>query len=157
MNSYYHAVISAKKHGGIPEDYIPIHEFIDSSKQTIADHRHRAILHSAFGIFLTEKVFGPAIKNAEGTMVPTRLIAEEHVQADMGFIPSVEHWLAELPIRPWMGGTAKKRRLMPGDTPPPEPLDTNDGAPAVTYLKLLKNPPVDNTPYVRTLTFDQAR
>jgi hypothetical protein len=113
MNSYYHAVISAKKHGGVPEDYQPLHDFIDSSKQTIADIRHRAILHSAFGIFIAEKVFGPTIKNSEGKEVPTRIIAEEHVQDDLGFIPTVEHWLGEMPARPWMSGSRKKNRQEP--------------------------------------------
>ena len=113
MNSYYHAVISAKKYGGVPEDYQPIHDFIDSSKQTLADIRHRAILHNTFGIFLAEKVFGPSITNSEDKEVPTRLIAEEHVLEDLGFIPTVEHWLGEMPARPWMSGSRKKRKWEP--------------------------------------------
>lgn len=108
MNSYYHAVISAKKFGGIPEDYQKVHDFIDSSKSSMPDIRHRAILHSSFGIFITEKVFGTTIKNSEGKEVPVRLIAEEHVHDDLGFIPTVEHWLQELPIYQWMSGAAKK-------------------------------------------------
>lgn len=150
MNSYYHAVISAKKHGGIPEDYLPIHDFIDSSKAAIADHRHRALLHSSFGIFLAERVFGHTVTNAEGIKIPVRIIAEEHVQDDMGFIPTPEHWLGEMPIRPWMSGSAKKKRLIPMPLPAPEPLETNEGSPSVEYLKFLRNPPTDIIPYERT-------
>lgn len=108
MNSYYHAVITSKKYGGVPEDYLPIHDFIDSSKQCIADVRHRALLHSSFGIFLVEKVFGAAIKNTDDKSVPTRLIAEHHVIEDLGFIPTPEHWLVNLPIEMWMSGSRKK-------------------------------------------------
>lgn len=103
MNSYYHARISAKRHGGTPEDYLALHDFIDSSKATIADVRHRALLHSAFGIFLCERVFGSTING-----VPTRVLAEEHVQDDLGFIPTVEHWLEDLPVKLWMSGSRKK-------------------------------------------------
>ncbi len=55
-----HAKSSAAKLGGVPEDYYRIHEFIDSSKLFLPDWRHRALLHSTFGIFLAERyVFGP--------------------------------------------------------------------------------------------------
>lgn len=114
MNSYYHAVISAKKHGGNPEDYQPLHDFIDSSKSTMADSRHRAILHNSFGIFLAERVFGPTITNSEGKEIPTRILAEEHVIDDLGFIPTVEHYLGEMPLKPWMSGTVKKTKTPPG-------------------------------------------
>jgi hypothetical protein len=118
VNSYYHAVISAKKYGGLPEDYQKVHDFIDSSKATLGDVRHRAMLHNSFGIFLCEQIFGHTITNSEGKEVPTRLIAEEHVIEDLGFIPTVEHWLAEMPLRGWMSGTRKKRKWEP--EPPKE-------------------------------------
>jgi hypothetical protein len=141
MNSYYHAVISSKKHGGKPEDYQKLHDFIDSSKATLADVRHRALLHSSFGIYLCEQLFGHTIKNTDGTEVPTRLLAEEHILEDLGFIPTVEHWLAEMPLRKWMSGTRKKNKLEP--EPPSEFKHTKveevvlDGA--TRYRKNLKN------------------
>ena len=36
---WIHAVSSAKRFGGVPDDYLAIHEFMDSSKSTIADMR----------------------------------------------------------------------------------------------------------------------
>ncbi len=113
MNSYYHAVISAKKHGGIADDYMELHSFIDSSKSTIADSRHRALLHNTFGIFLCERIFGAAITNSEGKNIPTRILAEEHVLDDLGFIPTVEHYLGEMPLKAWMSGTVKKTKTPP--------------------------------------------
>lgn len=108
MNSYHHAVISAKKHGGNPEEYLELHTFIDSSKQALGDVRHRALLHSTWGIFLCEKVFGASLSLSNGKYVPVRILAEEHIIDDLGFIPTVEHWLQDLPIKRWMSGTGKK-------------------------------------------------
>lgn len=126
MNSFYHSVIHAKKYGGKPEDYQAIDDFIDSSKASMADVRHRAVLHSSFGIFICEKVFGTTITNSDGKQVPVRLIAEEHIMHDMGFIPTVEHWLGEMPVRKWMGGAVKKTKTLPStlEEKPPEDAAT---------------------------------
>lgn len=61
MKPLQHARNSAKKWGGKAEDYQAIHDFFDSSKSAFPDMRHRAILHSASGIFILECVFGTYI------------------------------------------------------------------------------------------------
>jgi hypothetical protein len=123
MKPWSHALISAKKFGGTPEDYIDIHEFIDSSKSAHADMRHRAILHSAFGIYVTALVFGtmeqvkgewrrmPYIRNSEGKVVQVRDVAEQHVIDDLGRIPSVGDWLKNMTLEAWMGGPVRKRKV----------------------------------------------
>lgn len=111
MKAFLHAKIHAKKYGGRPEDYVDIDEFIDSTKQAVADVRHRAILHSAFGCFLTEKVFGRTRLNSDGKEYSTRDVAEDHIQQDLGFIPSMEQYLLNMQIQPWMSGTEKKNRV----------------------------------------------
>lgn len=93
---YYHALSSVKKHGGKPEDYQKIHDWFDSSKAAFADWRHRALLHNAFGIFLAEQLFGTTITNSDGKEVPTRIIAEQHVREDLGWIPTVKDWLQNI-------------------------------------------------------------
>lgn len=108
MKPLIHATISAKKYGGEAEDYMEIHNFFDSSKATCADVRHRAILHSSFGIFLAERLFGDYIVNSEGKKVSVRDVGEDHVMDDLGFIPSVDHWVKNMAIQPWMAGKAKK-------------------------------------------------
>lgn len=108
MKPYDHAVSSAKQFGGKPEDYLEIHNFMDSSKAHIADGRHRAILHSSFGIFITEKVFGVNIINEEGELISVRDVAEQHVLEDLGTIPTVADWLKELPIKSWMANRDPK-------------------------------------------------
>ena len=110
MKQLYHANLSAKKYGGSRDDYIAIHNFIDSSKSSYADAKHRAILHSTFGIFITEQVFGISIINSNGKEVCVRDIAEDHVIQDLGFIPTVEKWLDYLPTHPWMLGDGANKK-----------------------------------------------
>lgn len=110
MKPLQHAKNSARKWGGKPEDYIDVHNFFDSTKSAMPDMRHRSILHSSFGIFLVEKVFGVYITNSEGKKVCVRDIGEDHVIEDLGFIPTMERWLKNLPIETWMlGGSLKKK------------------------------------------------
>ena len=58
MKPHIHAVNSARKWGGEPEDYLPIHNFLDISKMAHPDIRHRAILHNSLGPYIAEKIFG---------------------------------------------------------------------------------------------------
>lgn len=109
MKPLIHSNNSVRKWGGKPEDYQAIHDFIDSSKQCMPDIRHRAILHSSFGCFLVEKVFGTSIKISNGRDISTRDIAEQHIIEDMGFIPRVDHWLKHIPTEDWMFGSERKR------------------------------------------------
>jgi hypothetical protein len=103
MNPWHHAQTSAKKFGGKPEDYLAIHHWFDETKSAIADARHRALRHHAFGIFECEKLFGHTITNSSGKEVPVRLVGEQHVREDCGgFIPSVQDWVKEIRPRPWM-------------------------------------------------------
>lgn len=110
MKPYLHAVVSTKKYGGLPDDYIKIHNFIDSSKMCMPDIRHRALLHSSFGCYMAEQMFGVTITNSQDKVVSVRDIAEEHIIQDLGFIPTVEHWLKNIPIELWMSGSVKHHR-----------------------------------------------
>lgn len=102
MKPFIHAKNSANKFGGKPEDYLAIHDFMDSSKAVVPDMRHRAIFHSAFGCFIVEKVFGTTIVNSDGDEVSTRDIAEEHILEDLGRIPTLQDWLNEMQFKEWM-------------------------------------------------------
>ena len=99
----HHSISSVKRWGGEVEDYLPIHNFLDSTKAHMGDIRHRALLHNTWGVFLCEKLFGISICNSNGRDVPVRTIAEKHVVEDCGFIPSVSDWLKNLQAcEPWM-------------------------------------------------------
>lgn len=111
MKPHIHAVISAKKYGGKPEDYYEVHNFFDSTKSAVPDHRHRAFLHNAFGIFLLEKVFGVTITNSDGEKVSVRDLGEDHVVQDLGFIPTLEQCFNAIERRDveMLSGVKKKK------------------------------------------------
>ena len=101
MNSWYHAKSSARKWGGVPEDYLPIHDFIDSSKKIIGDVRHRSIYHHTEGTFLCERIFGTTIKvykDIKPIEVPVRLIAERHIIEDLCWLPSPADSIKGMPV-----------------------------------------------------------
>lgn len=112
MKPYIHAKNSANKYGGKPEDYMHIHEFFDSSKIAYAEIKHRAMLHNTFGIFMIEKVFGSTFVNSDGKVVSVRDVAEDHVVQDLGFIPTVEDWVKEIPLKDWMVGSRRKEQKL---------------------------------------------
>jgi hypothetical protein len=112
MKPYLHGRIHAKKYGGKPEDYADIDDFIDSSKAAFADVRHRAILHSAFGCFIVEKVFGRTRVNSDGKTYSPRDVAEDHCIQDLGWLPNVNHYLENMQIQEWMSGTEKRRKAI---------------------------------------------
>jgi hypothetical protein len=69
----------------------------------LADPRHRALRHHTEGIFLAEKVFGVTLTNSDGRVIPVRWVGEQHVKEDLGWIPTVQDWLKNLRLAPWMG------------------------------------------------------
>ncbi|MFX4300042.1 DUF6915 family protein [Pseudosulfitobacter pseudonitzschiae] len=114
---YHHAESSARKYGGIPEDYLEIHRWFDGSKSQIANFRHRALRHHAFGVFESEHIFGVTILNSDGRKIPTRFIGEQHVREDCGGrIPSVQDWLRGIPGKSWMSvGDLRDDNYPPGE------------------------------------------
>ena len=114
--SIIHAKATARHlKAGTPEDYLPIHKFIDSFKSANPDIRHRAFLHNSMGPFIAEEVFGPQIEVEKwplgsGVMikVPTREIVETHIIEDLGWIPSPADWASCMDCAVWMGGKTQK-------------------------------------------------
>ena len=100
---YHHALSSVRKWGGVGDDFIALHQWFDESKQIAADFRHRALRHHAEGIFMLEKLFGVPVTISSGRVVPVRLIGEQHVREDLGFIPSFADWMRAIRPEPWMG------------------------------------------------------
>jgi uncharacterized protein DUF6915 len=103
VHPIHHANTSVKIWGGTPEDYLPIHNWFDATKEVWADARHRALRHHAQGIFEAERVFGVFITLGNGKRVPVRYIGEQHVKEDCGGrIPSVQDWFQHIPMESWM-------------------------------------------------------
>jgi hypothetical protein len=102
MHPYHHAVSSARKFGGQPEDYQAIHDWFDESKMFYADFRHRALRHHAEGIYMAERIFGTTLTNSDGKAIPVRYIGEQHVKEDLGRIPSWQDWASRIEPERWM-------------------------------------------------------
>ena len=111
MKPLTHAKNSARKFGGKWEDYIQLHEWMDSSKEHLPDLRHRSIYHHSWGIYQGQEKFGVAIKNSDGRDIAVRDVLEQHVIEDMGFIPTVADWFKNWAAEPWMGMAQIKSRL----------------------------------------------
>jgi len=110
----FHCGSSARRFGGVPDDYVPIHKFLDQTKLYLADWRHRALLHTTFGIALCEQFFGDLYRRpSDGVLVSTRAVAEQHILEDLNAIPTPAEFLREMPLRRWMNGiTPEQKRRM---------------------------------------------
>lgn len=105
MKPWIHALSSVRRFGGRPEDYLPIHEFMDSSKGAMADNRHRALTHNAWFLSVVlPRVFGETCTNSEGKVYSVRDVGEQHILEDYAgqFIPSAQDFLAEMEFKDWM-------------------------------------------------------
>ena len=106
-DAYHHAMSSARKFGGKPDDYLNIHYWFDSSKAIMCDFRHRALRHHAEGIDASLHLFGMAITNSDGNIVPVRWIGEQHIREDFGHVPSFVDWARAIKVEPWMNRVPK--------------------------------------------------
>ena len=107
---HIHAISSARRFGGEPEDYMPIHNLMDQSKGTIADNRHRALTHNAWFIReILPRIFGDTFKNSAGREVSVLDIGEQHVLEDFNnrFIPSAQDYLELMEFQEWMNNARK--------------------------------------------------
>lgn len=97
-----HAIADAKQHGGVPEDYIHIHKWFHVPASRVGGFKARFFLYHSQGIFTCEEVFGATLCNSAGRVIPVRQIAEAHVLATMGQIPTTTNWLSAIVAEPWM-------------------------------------------------------
>lgn len=104
---WIHAKNSAKKFGGKPEDYIDIHNFLDSSKSAIPNNFHRILTHNSWFIGPDgplEKAFGVIRINSDEKKYCVRDIGEQHILEDFGmkFIPTVQDYLTDYKAPIWV-------------------------------------------------------
>ena len=112
MKPYEHGRASAAKHGGAPEDYQDIHDFLDCTKAAHPDMRHRAILHNSMGPYIAERIFGVTRTNSAGKRYSVRDVCEEHIIQDMGFIPTLSNYLDGMPLYDWLGGRKHRGKTL---------------------------------------------
>ena len=97
---YHHALSSVKKWGGMAEDYLPLHQLVrrveGRSPPTFGTARC-AIMPRASSCWSASSARPSRIST--GRVVPVRLIGEQHVIEDLGFIPSFADWVTLHPAR----------------------------------------------------------
>lgn len=98
MDPHRHATLSASRHKGDPNDFYPLHRFMDTTKELCSDNRHR-LLHTIWGIrTVALPLFGPTIAT-NGRTVRTKAVLEfDHVMADFGgrFIPTLTDFVVAI-------------------------------------------------------------
>lgn len=91
MDPQRHAQLSARRHGGEPDDYVELHSFVDATKEICSDNRHR-IFHTLWAVRrVIIPIVGPLI-TAGGKSVRTKTVLEhDHILADFSrrFIPTL--------------------------------------------------------------------
>ena len=118
MKPLQHAQISQKIHGGKWQDYIDVHNFLDSSKSACAHFKHRFFLHHAEGIDLGVKIFGQNLTNSEGETLEIRQLLTEHLIEDVASLVTVEDWARDLLPKtndPFYQFLTKKRNQIEND------------------------------------------
>lgn len=102
---YIHAENSAKRYGGKPEDYLDIHELMDSSKAAYSTNAHRILTHNSwFVVTILPKVFGHRRQNSEGRWYNVKDVGEFHILEDfrMKFIPTVQDYIEDMGTPAWI-------------------------------------------------------
>lgn len=121
MKPHVHAENSANKFGGKPEDYLDIHDFMDSSKAIVANNLHRVFTHNSWFVrVVLPRVFGETILNSDGKTVSIYDIGEQHVLEDfrMRYIPSGQDYLDEIEKFPeWVHGKTEFPKSMTARLP----------------------------------------
>ena len=104
-NPLIHSKSSVKRWGGKVEDYIAIHELIDSPKATMNNNTSRALTHNTwFAYTIIPKIFGYNIINSNNRSVDTIDIAMLHIAEDfrMKFVPTPQDYLKNMKVEAWM-------------------------------------------------------
>lgn len=110
MNPEIHSRSSVKRWGGKIEDYIAIHELIDSPKVTMNNNTARTLTHNTwFCYHIIPKIFGYNIVNSDGKSVDTVDIAMLHIVEDFRgrFAPTPQDYLKHMVLQPWMNNGIK--------------------------------------------------
>jgi len=110
-NPLIHSKSSVKRWGGKVEDYLPIHELIDSPKMSMNNNSSRLLTHNTwFAYYIIPKIFGYNITNSDGKSVDSVDIAMLHIAEDfrMKFVPTPQDYLKHLEVQSWMNNGVKE-------------------------------------------------
>ena len=106
-----HSKSSVKLWGGKVEDYLPLHELIDSPKATMNNNSVRVLTHNTwFAYQIMPKIFGYNIINSDGKSVDVVDISMLHIAEDfrMKFVPTPQDYLQHLQVQAWFNNGVKE-------------------------------------------------
>lgn len=104
-NPRIHSLSSIKRWGGVIDDYIKIHELLDSPKSCMNNNSARLMTHNTwFAYTIIPLIFGYNITNSDGKSIDTVDIAMLHIAEDfrMKFVPTPQDYLKHLTVPVWM-------------------------------------------------------
>lgn len=104
---HYHAVSSVNAFGGSPKDYHELHRWMDRGRIGTDKLLHRMLAHHTQGIADAVALFGDTITNSQGRKVPTSLLASQHIVEDLGFVPTLDHYIELLHCPRWVSKPAR--------------------------------------------------
>ena len=109
-NPLIHSKSSIKRWGGKVEDYMPIHQILDSPKATMNNNSARVLTHNTwFAYEIIPKIFGYNITNSDGKSVDTVDIAMLHISEDFRHkgVPTPQDYLENLVVQDWFNNGIK--------------------------------------------------
>lgn len=102
---------SARRFGGVPEDYRHLHDWFANSL-TWADTPAALIFrHHSFGCFEAEHCFGHILSLTGGGGIPTRVIVERRLQRLFDRLPAASDMLRHIHGERWMLQATSPRKL----------------------------------------------
>ena len=110
-NPLIHSKSSVKRWGGKVEDYLPLHELIDSPKAMMNNNSVRVLTHNTwFAYHIMPKIFGYNIINSDGKSVDVVDISMLHIAEDfrMKFVPTPQDYLQHLQVQAWFNNGVKE-------------------------------------------------
>lgn len=99
---YHHALSSSKRFGGRIEDYLIIHSYLDSTKSSFWNFRHRALRHHIEGVETATKLLGYEINLSDGKIVSTAEVLYQHIEEDCSFLATANDWLVNMRKPLWL-------------------------------------------------------
>src|SRR5579885_1584730 len=117
-DDWQHCLHSCERFGGRPDDYLPLHQFLNSARTVLPDKASRCVLHNAWGIDLVVRCLGTTFRrSSDHIQTSTRQVAEMHILRDLGAIPTMLEAVRTVPLAKWMYENAVPlSRLLKGET-----------------------------------------
>lgn len=100
-----------RRFGGDEAAYRTLHCWFYDTKSWADGPAWFLFRHHAFGAFEAEERFGPILGETEAPFVPTRVVAERHVQQVLGRIPPATDFLRRIKGERWMLQATSPRKL----------------------------------------------